>query len=66
MQIEITHNATCNSELHEQHLCYVMSQGFHLSDKECFKAIIDKPLYKCAHCGRRAHKAENLCEPVEL
>jgi len=28
----VQHNIECKSELHNQHLCYFVSQGFHLSE----------------------------------
>jgi len=31
-------NSGCQTELHDQHLCYIISQGFHLSDKQEYKA----------------------------
>ena len=62
----VHHNTECKSEDHDKHLCYITSQGFHLSDAEEFKALINEPKYKCQHCGRKANSDENLCVPVKL
>lgn len=60
------HNPNCKSELHEMHLCYIISQGFHLSDPLEYKALVENPQFKCQHCGRVANKAESLCKPAAL
>lgn len=59
-------NSECGSTRHNQHLCYFVSQGFHLSDKEEYKTMVENPQFKCQHCGRSARSEENLCEPVKL
>jgi hypothetical protein len=60
------HNTDCKSQSHDQHLCYFVSQGFHLSDAEKYKTMTTEPKYKCQHCGRVANSDQNLCVPVEL
>jgi len=60
------HNRSCRSEHHDRHLCYIVSQGFHLTDPQRYKTLVAQPRFKCGHCGRPAHLAENLCEPQEL
>ncbi len=60
------HNLQCKSPLHSKHLCYIISQGFHLSGEREYKALIEDPQFKCEHCGRVANSDKNLCEPVEL
>ena len=62
----VKHNLECKSELHIQHLCYFISQGFNFSDKEEYEALIKDPQFKCQHCGRTAKSDKNLCEPVKL
>jgi hypothetical protein len=62
----VQHNTECKSELHSQHLCYFISQGFHLTDDEKYKALVSDPEFKCQHCGCVANSDKNLCEPVPL
>jgi len=59
-------NPECKSESHNQHLCYFVSQGFHLSDKEEYKSMVEDPHFKCTHCGRVAKSDKNLCKPDKL
>ena len=51
---------------HSEHLCYVMSQGFHLSDEQEFRALIEDAEYRCDHCGHHAKSDANLCVPMRL
>lgn len=60
------HNKECQSGLHTQHLCYFVSQGFHLSNKQEYKALIEDPQFICQRCGHVAKSDKNLCNPVEL
>ena len=60
------HNADCNSPAHTEHLCYFVSQGFHITNEQEFKWMVKDPLFKCQHCGRVAKCENNLCEPVKL
>lgn len=59
-------NSECNGDLHKQHLCYIISQGFHLSDEQDYKVLVEDPEYKCNHCHRAAKSNANLCVPVPL
>lgn len=59
-------NTQCHSQKHTEHLCYIISQGFHLSDESEYKALTDNPKFKCEHCGRVANEEKNLCEPAGL
>jgi hypothetical protein len=65
-QQNIQQNPECRSELHTQHLCYFVSQGFHLSDEQEYKAMIENPQFKCQYCGRVTKSDKNLCEPAKL
>ncbi len=58
-------NLNCSGERHYQHLCYLMSQGFHISDEQEYAALVEDPRFKCGHCGRRAKGKENLCRPTD-
>jgi hypothetical protein len=51
---------------HSKHLCYLVSQGFHLSDEQEFKALIENAEYRCDHCRHHAQSDANLCVPVHL
>jgi F0F1-type ATP synthase epsilon subunit len=55
----------CTAE-HSQHLCYIISQGFHLSDEQEYTALVEEAEFVCKHCGRHAKCAANLCVPVPL
>lgn len=59
-------NKECKSEDHDKHLCYLTSQGFHISDADEYKALISKPKFYCKHCGRHANSDANLCLPESL
>jgi len=56
----------CDSELHGEHLCYIISQGFHLTDEQDYQALVEQPAFRCDHCRRTAKSAGNLCVPVGL
>ncbi len=59
-------NSTCDSELHKEHLCYIISQGFHLTDEQEYQAIVEDAKYMCDRCHRTANSDTNLCIPVPL
>jgi hypothetical protein len=56
----------CSSDLHEEHLCYIVSQALHLTEKSDYDALVDEPSFHCDHCGREANRSSNLCRPVDL
>ncbi len=66
LQETLTYNSTCDSELHNQHLCYIRSQGFHLTNEQEYEALVEDVKYMCNHCYRTANSAGNLCVPVLL
>ena len=63
---KIQHNPDCKSSSFTEHLCYIVSQGIHISEPAKFEAIVANPQFKCQHCGRVAGSEKNLCEPVKL
>jgi len=56
----------CCTGTHSEHLCYLISQGFHLSDEQEFNMLIEDVEYRCDHCGRHAKSDANLCVPMHL
>jgi hypothetical protein len=59
-------NRECRTGVHTEHLCYIMSQGFHLANKQEYGALVEEPKYRCNHCGRTAKRDTSLCVPVPL
>lgn len=67
MAMEYTkHNTACQTGVHTEHLCYIISQGFHLSDEENYKVLVEYAEYKCRRCGRVAKSDANLCLSAPL
>jgi len=56
----------CCTGVHTEHLCYMVSQGFHVSDEQEYKALVEDAEYKCRRCGRVAGSNGSLCVPVHL
>lgn len=65
-QVEAAHNTDCEGEGHSNHLCFLMYEGFHLSNKDEYRALVQDAHFRCQNCGRTAKAAESLCAPVEL
>jgi hypothetical protein len=59
-------DAACDSDLHGEHLCYIISQGLHLTDASKYRAMVTDPRFRCGHCGRAAASRDNLCVPMGL
>lgn len=66
LQETIKINSTCESEMNSEHLCYIISQGFHLTNEQEYNALMEDVRYMCNHCQRTARSADNLCVPVLL
>ena len=62
----IPHNKTCSDAEHGRHLCFLMYEGYHLNNKEGYKALVHEAEFRCEHCGRTAKNAGSLCAPVRL
>jgi hypothetical protein len=60
------HNENCNADGHDEHLCFLMYDGFHYREKAAFKALVDRAEYRCQNCGRTANRGSSLCEPMDL
>jgi hypothetical protein len=61
-----SHNESCESDLHNDHLCFLMCEGFHFKEKEAYKAMVQNAQYRCQNCGRTAESESNLCAPIAL
>ena len=59
-------NSECESSSHQEHLCYIVSQGFHLTNEAEYQALVKNPQFKCQKCGRLAKEQIHLCKPVKL
>ena len=55
-----------NSGTSEEHLCYIVSQGFHLTDEQSYLIMTSDSKFRCGHCGKQAVHDRNLCVPMEL
>ena len=60
------HNVDCEAKAHEQHLCYLMYEGYHYSNREEYKALVQNAQFICQNCGRTAASEKNLCAPTKL
>ncbi len=66
MDVAVQRKTYCGGELHYKHLCYIVSQGFNLTDERGYQALVETPAFKCNHCGRKAKSGDNLCVPAKL
>ncbi len=66
MAENMTHNSECQGDSHTHHLCYMVSQGFHLEDEHLFQELTKSPQFKCEHCRQVAESEKNLCKPTRL
>jgi len=55
-----------NDGLTDEHLCYIIAQGFNLTDEQSYLTLTTDPKFRCKHCGRQAVNNRNLCVPVGL
>ena len=60
------HNTNCHCPTHNQHLCYMASQGFDISDPDEYQSLVSDPVFECTNCKRWANSDQNLCEPSDL
>ena len=56
----------CDCERHDQHLCYMIALGLHLTNEQEYLGLITEPRFRCGHCGRTAGSGDNLCVPSPL
>jgi hypothetical protein len=60
------HNENCGTPAHEEHLCYLMYQGYHYENREKYKELVQGAEFICTNCGRTAKDQKNLCAPSKL
>ena len=63
---KVSFDTACDVDPHSEHLCYIVSQGLHLSDAPGYQALIAEPQFRCEHCRRTARARANLCIPKDL
>jgi hypothetical protein len=63
---ELIHHEACKNPNHNQHLCFLMCDGFHYSHPAEYKAMVQNAEYRCQNCSRTAKEAAHLCEPIKL
>ncbi|MFC1604769.1 hypothetical protein ACFL5F_07055 [Planctomycetota bacterium] len=63
---KMTNKESCASEEYDEHLCFLICDGFYETDSEAFRAMVQDAQYRCQICGRTAKSAKNLCDPVAL
>ena len=65
-ETQMQHNQDCTSDAHDNHLCFLMYEGFHYQKREEYKSLVQDAQYRCQQCGRTAKSDKNLCMPVAL
>ena len=63
---KMENNESCASDVNNEHLCFLICDGFYETDKDAFRAMVQDAQYRCAICGRTAKREKNLCDPVPL
>lgn len=63
---ELIHHEACTNPKHDQHLCFLLHEGFHFSRPAEYKAMVQQAEYRCQNCSRTARDATRLCEPIAL
>jgi len=60
------HNLECTSKKHKDHLCFLMCEGWHLTNPAEYKALVADAEFRCRYCDRTAKNQDNLCGPSNL
>ncbi|MHC4725852.1 MAG: hypothetical protein ACYS17_01350 [Planctomycetota bacterium] len=63
---KIAKNESCASDVHNEHLCFLICDGFYETNRDAFRAMVQDAQYRCQICGRTASSRKNLCDPVTL
>lgn len=56
----------CNCAGHEEHLCVLSKEYFHVYKADKFKDMVKNPAFKCQFCGRVSKEDKHLCFPTEF
>ena len=59
-------NESCASDVDNEHMCFLICDGFYETNKDAFRAMVQDAQYRCQICGRTARSEKNLCAPVAL
>lgn len=52
----------CDPESHKEHMCALKAQ----KKTELIECLARNPTVKCGHCGAKADRPDNVCDPVPL
>ncbi len=52
----------CDPESHKEHMCALKAQ----KKTELIECLSRNPTVKCGHCGAKADRPDNVCDPVPL
>ena len=63
---KMANSESCANDVYNEHLCFLICDGFYETDKDAFKAMVQDAQYRCQICGRTTKSEKNLCDPVAL
>ena len=63
---KMTNVESCVNDVYNEHLCFLICDGFYETDKATFRAMVQDAQYRCQICGRTAKSEKNLCYPIAL
>jgi hypothetical protein len=58
--------APCSGPTHNEHMCALADEYFHVNCPDQYRAMVKDAEFKCLFCGRTAKSKSNLCYPAEL
>ncbi|HEY6871924.1 MAG TPA: hypothetical protein VI298_04250 [Geobacteraceae bacterium] len=53
---------TCEPESHKEHMCALKATN----NVELIECLSRNPTVQCGHCGAKADRPQNVCDPAEL
>ena len=63
---KMANNECRASGVYNEHLCFLVCDGFYETNRDAFKEMVQDAQYRCTICGRTAKSEKNLCDPVLL